>query len=156
MMRDCLWSGNIHKGEVFRVREKNKSRDEEQSKMKKEKTYLRLTTPSCLSYLESSYLLLWAVKGVLREPFTGKMLSEIGYKALEDFRDSRKETPTQYGGPRSERTVNLEMGILRHMFRKGVKWGRIEKNPFENCEDLFYKGRNKSHSGISRDRLRRP
>jgi integrase len=95
------------------------------------------------------------VKGILREHFAGKMLSEIDYKALEDFRDSRKETPTQYGSPRSERTVNLEMAILRHMFRKGAKWGMIEKNPFENAEDLFYKVRNKRERALTGDEVKK-
>jgi integrase len=95
------------------------------------------------------------IKGVLRECFTGKMLSEIDYKVLEDFRDKRKETPTQYGGARSERTVNLEMAILRHMFRKGVKWGMMEKNPFENGEDLFYKTRNKRERALTGDEVKK-
>lgn len=95
------------------------------------------------------------IKGVLRERFTGKMLSEVDYKAFEDFRHARKETPTQYGSPRSERTVDLEMAILRHMFRKGVKWGMIEKNPFENSEDLFYKTRNKRERALTGDEVRR-
>jgi len=95
------------------------------------------------------------IKGMLREHFAGKMLSEIDYKTLEDFRDARKETPTQYGTPRSERTVNLEMAILRHMFRKGVKWGMIEKNPFENSDDLFYKVRNKRERALTGDEAKR-
>ena len=95
------------------------------------------------------------IKGVLRKHFTGRMLSEIDYKALEDFRDRRKENPTQYGTPRSERTVNLEMGLLRHMFRKGVKWGMIEKNPFENGEDLFYKTRNKRERALTEDEVKK-
>ena len=74
---------------------------------------------------------------VLKKRFEEKLLSEIDYKALEDFRDERKKTPTQHGTERSERTVNIEMSILRRMFRKGVKWGMVEKNPFENADDLF-------------------
>jgi integrase len=95
------------------------------------------------------------VKGVLREHFGGKLLSEIGHKALEDFRDRRKETPTQYGTARSERSVNLEMAILRHMFRKGIKWGMMEKNPFENGEDLFYKVRSKREKALTGDEVRK-
>jgi len=94
------------------------------------------------------------IKGVLREHWGGKLLSEIDYQAFEDFRDKRKETPTQYGGPRSERTVNLEMAILRHMFRKGIKWGMIEKNPFENGEDLFFKSRNKRERALTEGEVR--
>jgi integrase len=95
------------------------------------------------------------IKGVLRDHFAGKMLSETDYKALEDFRDKRKKTPTQYETPRSERTVDLEMAILRRMFKKGVLWGMIEKNPFENSEDLFYKARNKRERPLTGDEVKR-
>lgn len=92
---------------------------------------------------------------VLREHFGDKLLSEINYKVLEDFRDERKRTPTQYGTPRSERTVNLEMAILRHIFRKGLKWGMMERTPFENGEDLFFKSRNKRERALTEDEVRR-
>lgn len=92
---------------------------------------------------------------VMREYFGEKLISEIDYKALEDFRDERKKTLTQYGTPRSDRTVNLEMAILRHIFRKGLKWGMLEKNPFENAEDLFYKNRNKRERALTEDEVKR-
>jgi integrase len=83
------------------------------------------------------------------------MLSEIDYKALEDFRDERKKTPTQHGTPRSERTVNIETSILRRMFRKGVKWGMVEKNPFENADDLFFKENNHRERALTEDEVKR-
>jgi integrase len=92
---------------------------------------------------------------VLNKRFGEKLLSEIDYKALEDFRDDRKKTPTQHGTPRSERTVNIEMAILRRMFRKGLKWGMVEKNPFENVDDLFYKETNRRERALSEDEVRR-
>lgn len=92
---------------------------------------------------------------VLKKCFGEKLLSEIDYKALEDFRDDRKKTPTQHGTPRSERTVNIEMSILRQMFRKGVKWGMVEKNPFENADDLFYKENNRRERALTEDEVRR-
>ena len=64
---------------------------------------------------------------VIREHFGEKLISQIDYKALEDFRDERKKTLTQYGTPRSDRTVNLEMATLRHIFRKGLKWGGVRE-----------------------------
>lgn len=91
----------------------------------------------------------------IRERFGKKLISEIDYKALEDFRDERKRTSTQYGTPRSDRTVNLEMAILRHILRKGLKWGMLEKNPFENADDLFYKNRNKRERALTEDEVRR-
>src|SRR4030042_5926194 len=42
---------------------------------------------------------------VIREHFGKKLLSEIDYKMLEDFRDRRKKTPIHHGTERSDRTV---------------------------------------------------
>jgi integrase len=92
---------------------------------------------------------------VLEKYFEGKMLSEIDYKALEDFRDKRKKTPTQHKTDRSERTVNIEMSILRRMFRKGVKWEMLEKNPFDNADDLFYKETNRRERALTEDEVKR-
>jgi integrase len=92
---------------------------------------------------------------VLKKRFEGKLLSEIDYKALEDFRDERKKTSTQHGTPRSERTVNIEMSVLRRMFRKGVKWGMVEKNPFENADDLFFKENNHRERALTEDEVKR-
>ena len=91
---------------------------------------------------------------VLKKRFGEKLLSEIDYKALEDFRDERKKTPTQHRTPRSERTVNIEMSILRRMFRKGVKWGMVEKNSFENADDLFFKENNHRERALTEDEVR--
>lgn len=59
---------------------------------------------------------------ILRQHFKGKLLSQIDYKALEDFRDLRKDTPVKFKykepRPRSERKVDMEMAILRRMFKK--------------------------------------
>jgi len=91
---------------------------------------------------------------VLKKRFEGKLLSEIDYKALEDFRDERKKTSTQHGTPRSERTVNIEMSVVRRMFRKGVKWGMVEKNPFENADDLFFKENNHRERALTEDEVK--
>lgn len=73
---------------------------------------------------------------------------------LEDFRDERKRTRTQHGKPRSERTVDLEMAILRHIFSKGLKWKMLDRSPFENAEDLFYRTRNKRERALTEDEVR--
>lgn len=92
---------------------------------------------------------------ILKERFGEKLLPEIDYKTLEDFRDERKRTRTQHGKPRSERTVDLEMAILRHVFRKGLKWKMLDRSPFENAEDLFYRTRNKRERALTEDEVRR-
>ena len=91
---------------------------------------------------------------VLKKRFGEKLLSEITYKTLEDFRDERKKAPTQHGTERSGRTVNIEMSVLRRMFRKGVQWGMVEKNPFENADDLFFKENNHRERALTEDEVK--
>lgn len=86
---------------------------------------------------------------MLREKFSNKLLSEINYKVLEDFRDERKKTPTQHGTPRSDRTVDIEMSVLRKMFKKAYQWGWIERNPFDRGEDLFYRKTGKRERALT-------
>jgi integrase len=135
----------IREGRFFDVKKENKTTFDELldayiEKVREKKfykTFLRYFTP------------------VLKKHFGGKLLSEITYKSLEDFRDERKKTLTQHGTPRSERTVNIEIAVLRRMFRKGVKWGMAEKNPFENADDLFYKNETKRERALTEDEVKR-
>ncbi len=85
---------------------------------------------------------------VLKEKFKGKLLSQINYEVLDDFRNERKKTPTQYGGQRNDRTVDIEMGILRKMFKKAFQWGWIEQNPFDRG-DLFFKKTGKRERALT-------
>jgi len=90
---------------------------------------------------------------VIREKFGNRLLSEIDYKMLEDFRDERKKTPTQYGTERSDRTVNFELSIVRQAFRKAIKWKKVEKNPFQDADDLFYKLDNRRERALTEDEV---
>jgi integrase len=92
---------------------------------------------------------------VLREYLGKILLSEINYKTLENFRDQRKKTPTQHGGERSNRTVNIEMEFLRRIFNKAVKWEMLERNPFDVGEDLFYKDTIKRERALTEDEVKR-
>jgi len=78
---------------------------------------------------------------ILKAHFGGMLLSQIDYKALEDFRDLRKSTPVKFkykeGRPRSERKVDMEMAVLRRMFKRAFLWEWIETNPFDRGEGLF-------------------
>jgi len=97
-------------------------------------------------------------KPVLLKQFGEKLLSEIDYKALEDFRESRKNASikTKYQTrPRSKRTVDIEMAVLRRMFRKAMKWGWIMDDPFQNAEDLFYGKTGKRERALTPDEVRR-
>jgi integrase len=97
-------------------------------------------------------------KPVILNQFGGKLLSEIDYKALEDFREWRKNLPirTKYQArPRSKRTIDIEMAVLRRMFRKAVKWGWVMDDPFQNAEDLFYGKTGKRERALTPDEVRR-
>lgn len=135
----------IREGRFFDVKKENKTTFEELLDSYVEKVKDQRFYQTSVSYFIP----------VLKKRFGGKLLSEIDYKALEDFRDERKKTSTQHGTPRSERTVNIEMSVLRRMFRKGVKWGMVEKNPFENADDLFYKETNRRERALTEDEVRR-
>ena len=88
----------------------------------------------------------------LKKHFGGKLLSGIDYKTLEDFRDLRKNTPVKFkykeGRPRSETTVDIEITVLRKMFKRAFIWEWIERNPFDRGEGLFYKKTGKRGEGI--------
>lgn len=90
----------------------------------------------------------------IREFLGNKFLSEIDFKMLEDYRDLRKRTPTQHGTPRSKRTVDIEMGFLRRIFRKGVQWDKVDRNPFDKGEGLFYGSYNGREGHLSEDEVR--
>lgn len=96
---------------------------------------------------------------ILKKHFAGKLLSEIDYKALEDFRDLRKNTPVKFkykeGRPRSERMVDMEMSVLRRMFKKAYLWEWIEKNPFDRGEGLFYKKCGKRDRALIPDEVKK-
>jgi integrase len=94
---------------------------------------------------------------ILRKHFGGKLLSEIDYKTLEDFRDLRKNTPIKFkykeGRPRSERTVDIEMSVLRKMFKRAFMWEWIERNPFDRGEGLFYKKTGKRERALTPEEM---
>lgn len=92
---------------------------------------------------------------ILKVYFGKKFLSEIDYKMLEDFRDERKKTPTQHNTERSDRTVNIEMAFLRRIFKKALKWGMLERSPFEQGEDLFYKNTIRRERALTEDEVKR-
>jgi len=94
---------------------------------------------------------------ILRQHFGGKLLSEIDYKILEDFRDLRKNTPVKFkykeGRPRSGRTVDIGMSVLRRMFKKAYLWEWIERNPFDRGEGLFYKKTGKRERALTPEEM---
>jgi len=72
----------------------------------------------------------------LTQQFSERMLSTISYLDCETFLTERKNTLTRAGKPRTASTLNKEVGTLRHMLKKAVSWGMLERSPFEKGESL--------------------
>ena len=91
----------------------------------------------------------------LRAFFGSKLLSEIDYKLIEDFRDQRKATKTQHGKERSERSVDLELALMQTVLNKGIKWDMLDKNPFDKADDLFYHPKSHRQRTLTEDEIKR-
>jgi integrase len=91
----------------------------------------------------------------IKEHFEGKLLSQITFKDLEDFRDAEKKKPIQHGTERSNRTVNIEMEFLRRIFNKAVMWEMLERSPFDRGEGLFYKNTLKRERALTEDEVKK-
>jgi len=92
---------------------------------------------------------------ILKEHFMYKLLSDIDYKMIEDFRDERKKTPTKHKKERTKRTVDIELAFLRTVLNKAIRWGMLERSPFERGEDLFYKASNRRERALTEDEVKR-
>ena len=71
------------------------------------------------------------------------LLGNIIYYDLQKYRDRLKRKPTIHGKLRTVRAVNVEIGILNHMFNEAKSWGMIKSNPFTEGKNLKLKGENK-------------
>jgi integrase len=91
----------------------------------------------------------------LRNFFSPKLLSEIDYKLIEDFRDQRKATQTKHEGERSQRSVDLELALLRTILNKGIRWNMLDRNPFDKANDLFYHPDSHRERALSEDEIKR-
>ncbi len=88
---------------------------------------------------------------ILKDHFQGKRLYEIDTKAIEQFKNIRKDTKTKHKRDRSGIAVNRELETLRVLLNKAVLWGWLEKNPFrrfvEQSQTIFF------DEGEARDRV---
>lgn len=92
---------------------------------------------------------------VLRAFFGPKLISEIDYKLIEDYRDQRKKTKTRHGKERSERSVDLELALMRTILNKGIKWNMLDRNPFDKANDLFYHPDSHRKRALTEDEVKR-
>jgi integrase len=79
---------------------------------------------------------------MLRERFQGRMLSTITYYECEKLLTDRKNALTWKKTVRTASTLNKELNTLRHMLKKAVSWGMMERSPFERGESLHLKENN--------------
>lgn len=91
----------------------------------------------------------------IKEHFGSKLLSEITFKDLEDFREKEKKRPTQHETERSNRTVNIEMEFLRRIFNKAVMWEMLDRSPFDRGEGLFYKNTLKRERALTEGEVKK-
>ncbi len=89
----------------------------------------------------------------LIEHFSGRLLSTITYYDCEKFLTDRKNTLTKSGKLRTASTLNKEVGTLRHMLRKAVSWGMLERSPFEKGETLHLKENNRRLRYLSTEEI---
>jgi integrase len=62
-----------------------------------------------------------------------KSVRQITHQYVVGFRDKRLSDETKCVCPR---TINKQVGVLRHMLNKGVEWGRIGSNPIKGIKPL--------------------
>jgi integrase len=70
------------------------------------------------------------------------LLSNIRYVDLETYRNKLRTKITIQGRVRADATVNREIGVLRHIFRKAVEWDMAEESPFDKGKSLHIKETN--------------
>ena len=66
---------------------------------------------------------------VLKDHFKGKSLCEITPLLVEKFKHERIKTPTKYGRPRAEASVNREFEMLSRVFNLAIDFKNAETNP---------------------------
>ena len=67
------------------------------------------------------------------------LLSNIEYSDLEAYRNKLKRSFNQHDKPLAPSSINAKMPCSRHMFKKAVIYGMIERNPFHDGDTLMLK-----------------
>lgn len=74
---------------------------------------------------------------VIVEAFGNRKIKSLTYGDLSRFRTQRLQTPTIHNKPRSVRTVNAELGMMRALMTFALHNGWIEIDPFDKGESLI-------------------
>jgi integrase len=70
------------------------------------------------------------------------LLSNIRYMEIETYLNKLRLKPTRHGSVRTVASINREIGVLRHIFRKAVEWELVEESPFDKGKSLQFKENN--------------
>lgn len=101
----------------------------------------KLVAPVYVGETRISGLRSWkSQRGFLRsafECFGHRVLAEITYEDVVDYRDKRFATITRRGNARSVAQVNRELSILRSVFNYAKRRRLIAHSPFEQGESLI-------------------
>jgi len=89
----------------------------------------------------------------LKERFSSWTLDKITYYEAERFKTDRQNTLTKKGTPRTASTINKEVNTLRHMLKKAVSWGMLERSPFEKGETLHLRENNRRLRYLSTEEI---
>ena len=109
----------------------------------------------------SSYDRHWTSAISLKAKFGGKRLSEISAFGIEEYKLDRKKQCSCVGGAKrregsdrcsecgtrlrgkAEATINKELAMLKHLFRKCIEWGLAKSNPVQQVK-LFREGQGRT------------
>ncbi len=83
------------------------------------------------------------------------LLSSVEYSDLEAYRNKLKRSLNQHGKPLAPSSINAKMSCLRHMFKKAVIYGMIERNPFYDEDTLMLKVDNVRDRYLAPDEIRK-
>lgn len=81
------------------------------------------------------------------------LLANLRYMDIETYLNKLRVKPTQKKGIRKISSINREMSCLRHLLRKGVSWGMLEKSPFTMGDSLLEKENNMRKRFLSTEEI---
>ena len=95
------------------------------------------------------------IKGFQEHFKDDTLLSSIEYSDLEAYRNELKRSFNQHDKPLAPSSINAKMSCLRHMFKKAVIYGMIERNPFYDGDTLMLKVDNARERYLEPDEIRK-
>lgn len=66
--------------------------------------------------------------------FNGKTIQQITSWHIEKYKSSRLKEPMKNGRTPSKTSINRELAMLKHMFKKAIEWNLISTNPLSQVK----------------------